>query len=81
MLCMQQRMRECNTLRCDELDEESLTGQDAVITELERSSFIEPLRKGNDKGHVEYAAPHLVNSMGSRYQRSETNAMAARLIQ
>ena len=27
----------------DELDEESFTGQDAVITELERSSFMEPL--------------------------------------
>ena len=52
------------TANIDELDEESLTGQDAVITELERSSFIEPLRKGNDEGHVEYAAPHLVNSMG-----------------
>ena len=39
---MRRRMREY--IHCDdELDEESFTGQDVVITELERSSFIEPL--------------------------------------
>ena len=35
----------------------AMSRQDAVIIELERSSVIEPLWKGNVEGHVEWA-PH-----------------------